>query len=1144
MKKLSAVIKGELKRYFASPVAVVYLIAFLLLNSSFALYFGGIFTKGNATLRPMFDFIPWIYLLFVSGIAMRLWAEEFKSKTILQIMTMPMKLETYVWGKFLAAWLFCIIGLLLTFPFVITINVLGNPDNGIIFSSYTGAIVLSGAMLAIAQFASAMTRNQVIALVIAVVLNLLFFLCGLEYVLGLLRNIASDYFVETIASFSFLIHVDNFNSGLFRLSDVIFFVSLIILFNELTILILANKTWGKFAKLKINNAWEMMLAGILMSVLFVGINLLGNVELSNKQIDLTAEKLYTPSDATKNILRNLSSPVVAKVYYSKILGERNEEIRLQMENLQRLLRQYKKLSKGKFDYYIYNTEPLSEEEDYAINAGLQGLPIVDLNAAAYFGMQLSNENGNNRTIPLFTVLRQNLMEQDIIENVYLLEHKPLRLGILTSLPMMGESVGQGVISAKWQIIDELKKYYELVEINNPEDLNNIDLLMMAHPQITDKNMENAIYDFSIKGGKILAFFDIMPEVLGNINTRKVFFGASDYGDLPKKWGFHFYDDIVLADLKNSTHVTVDAVDYSGTVQDLIQFYVTNENMFADLPEVAKLNRILMTSASIFMPLKDALIYFVPLMQSSSKATMMNADVVRQRMHPSEILRRFKEDEQPKFLAAHILSQSKDKPFELIVVGDSDMLYDSFWAKNLQMGKYYYSVPLLDNLNFVLNALDVLRGNDIMLSLRGKSAKPRPFEDLELKQKQILRDYKLKEKDVFDQIEFIKKELSNLISKKSFELRDNFSFEELKDLSILRQELNRKKQELYKIRLESNQYMESVELKVKLFNIYMVPLLIVVGLLIVNRKKIAFIKPEKIYFNKKLLFLAAIALLFFACGVADYYFNKQSERNDISGKVLFDNLEEQINNVVKLRIKNNSGDIVLIKKDGKWQVEGKEGYVFNHKRLRFLLDALLEARIVEKKSDKIENLKRFGLHEGEDSRATKVELKDADDKNIIAFSVGDYNVNLSRGAVGAYIKTDNQFQVWLSKVDLVDLSTDYHDWVLANLWDLQLGRLVKFEEINNQKNLAEMVAIMINTKLGEKKDFVSEADLYQTYNIKGEYFDNLQLSIFQDNENYYISYNFSGIKKYALLEQFAKYMNKFYKIEKADIERINNVIAKE
>ena len=210
----------------------------------------------------------------------------------------------------------------------------------------------------------------------------------------------------------------------------------------------------------------------------------------------------------------------------------------------------------------------------------------------------------------------------------------------------------------------------------------------------------------------------------------------------------------------------------------------------------------------------------------------------------------------------------------------------------------------------------------------------------------------------------------------------------------------------------------------------------------------------------------------------------------------------------------------------------------------MLDALLEARIVEKKSDKIENLKRFGLHEGEDSRATKVELKDADDKNIIAFSVGDYNVNLSRGAVGAYIKTDNQFQVWLSKVDLVDLSTDYHDWVLANLWDLQLGRLVKFEEINNQKNLAEMVAIMINTKLGEKKDFVSEADLYQTYNIKGEYFDILQLSIFQDNENYYISYNFSGIKKYALLEQFAQYMNKFYKIEKADIERINNVIAKE
>ena len=118
MTKIFTVARGEFCRYFISPLAYVYLISFLLLNASFALYFGGIFTSGNATLRPIFDFLPWLYLLFIPGISMRLWAEEFKSGTILQIMTLPLSTTAFVWGKFLAAWAFCSLALILTFPFV------------------------------------------------------------------------------------------------------------------------------------------------------------------------------------------------------------------------------------------------------------------------------------------------------------------------------------------------------------------------------------------------------------------------------------------------------------------------------------------------------------------------------------------------------------------------------------------------------------------------------------------------------------------------------------------------------------------------------------------------------------------------------------------------------------------------------------------------------------------------------------------------------------------------------------------------------------------------------------------------------------------------------------------------------------------
>ena len=139
MRTTAIVAKNEFYRYFISPLAYVYLIGFLLLNGSFAFYFGHFFERGQADLLPMFSFQPWIYLLFVTGISMRLWAEEFRSGTILQIATLPISVSSLVWGKFIASWLFCTVALALTFPFWLVINWLGAPDNAVIFAGYLGS---------------------------------------------------------------------------------------------------------------------------------------------------------------------------------------------------------------------------------------------------------------------------------------------------------------------------------------------------------------------------------------------------------------------------------------------------------------------------------------------------------------------------------------------------------------------------------------------------------------------------------------------------------------------------------------------------------------------------------------------------------------------------------------------------------------------------------------------------------------------------------------------------------------------------------------------------------------------------------------------------------------------------------------------
>lgn len=1140
MKKLFNVVRGELKRYFASPLAVVYLICFLMLNSSFALYFGGIFKQGNATLRPMFDFMPWIYLLFISGIAMRLWAEEFKSKTILQIMTMPVSIHTYVWGKFFAAWIFCLLGLALTFPFVITVNVLGNPDNGVIVSSYIGASILAGAMLAIAQTASAMTKNQVIALVVSVILNLIFFLCGLEYILGLLRGITSDYFVETVATFSFLTHVADFDSGLLNLTDLIFFVLLIVMFNLFTTMIVARRTSGITPLLKLRSDVDCVISCLLIGLAFIGINLIINVFLMGMHIDLTEEKLFTPSKSTVNILQNLPSPIKAKVYYSKLLGERDESLRASFDNLRHLLKTYKEIAKDNFQYQVYYTEPLSEEEDEAITLGLQGLPVVDLNAAAYFGMVLSDENGHSRTIPFFPKQRQNLLEQDIIENIYLLEHKPLKLGILTSLPMMGETVVEGVISSTWQIIDELKKYYEVHKINYPQDLNDIDILMMVHPQDMSQELENAVYDFSISGGKILAFFDIMPEALELVNTRKVSFGPSDYGQLPDKWGFHFYDNMALADLENSTQVSVNTPDYAGTSQDLIQFYVTDKNMFADLPEVGQLKRILMTSASVFMPLKDSMIYFVPLMQASQDSEMMSVDVVTKRLHPAEILRMFKADDKPKYIAAHILSQQEGKPFEMIVVGDSDMLYDTFWTTNVQIGSQNYRIPLLDNINFVLNALEILSGNEKLIYLRGKSPILRSFVNLERRQKQILSEYKVKEKDVFDQIAYIKKSLKEVFAKKSFEQRDNFTPEELSLIGKIRHNLADKKQELYEIRLDLNRYMEHVEVWVKLFNIYIIPIVILLLFAWRGRHVMRCYSYKQIKFSKKLLNLALITILIFVFGVSSYYKQEESNKDLTRNTEMFVGLRNKINDVAQIKIKNNKNELLFVKNNGVWHLQGKEQFWVNQSRIASFLSALLEAKLYEKKSDRVENLEIFGFGD-DDSIKTEIELDKANGDYITSFEVGDYNIDLGRGAMGAYIKLPDQFQVWLSKVELVDLDTDYHNWVFANLWNLQFGRIVDVNKLNNRDFTAKMVSLLMNVKLYNKVKYIGYENLVMSLTLQGEYFNQLIIDFFNKDGKYYAHFDFDTIKGNNLLQKFAEYMNGFYELSGEDMEKIRDAV---
>lgn len=227
MSPVLTIMKRELRAYFATPLAYIFIVIFLALAGSFAFFLGNFFERGQADLDSFFVFHPWLYLFLVPAVAMRLWAEERRTGTIELLTTLPVTSFQAVLGKFLAAWLFTGIALALTVPFWLTVNYLGEPDNGVIAVAYLGSWLMAGAFIALGACMSALTKNQVIAFVLGAAAGFLFLMSGMELVLAAFRGWAPALVTDIIASFSFITQFSQMMKGVLEVSSILFFASLI-----------------------------------------------------------------------------------------------------------------------------------------------------------------------------------------------------------------------------------------------------------------------------------------------------------------------------------------------------------------------------------------------------------------------------------------------------------------------------------------------------------------------------------------------------------------------------------------------------------------------------------------------------------------------------------------------------------------------------------------------------------------------------------------------------------------------------------------------------------------------------------------------------------------------------------------------------
>lgn len=1149
MYKLAVVVKNELKRYFSSPLAYIYLAAFLLMNASFALYLGNILERNSLSLQIMFSYQPWIYLIFIPGIAMRLWAEEFRNKTVVQIITMPVSLAQLVWGKFLASWLFCTLALLLTFPFWLTVNILGTPDNQVIALSYAGSFLLSGCMLAISQTMSALTKNQVIALVLAVFANLLFFLSGIEYVLGFFRGFLPLPLVETIASFSFLSHFSQIISGLIDARDILFFFSIIVLFNLSSILILSMRTagttpWFQSTQIK----YYLAVIAVLIAG-FAGFNMLINTLLRQYQFDATEEKIFTISPATKEVLQNIKEPVVIDFYYSPVLAQRNPSIRHIVEKITVLLQKYQALAGDKLSYRFHYPQSFDAEEDKALSEGLTTIPLPDLNQNAFLGMVISDEADNKKVIPFFALENQDRIEQEITQSLYELSATKKTVGLLSGLPIFGQAIEQNTVSETWAIINDISALYKIKQIQNPEDLQNIDVLMLVHPQNLSDAMIDAIAYYTTHGGKILALLDVAaeaPRLFSPVNRPLT---PSNIGKLAQLWGLAYNPYVIAADLENS--ITVDAGNNkhnANFTQDVVQFRLLHNNMNPDAPETALLKEILLVSATPIEYNGNKNIEYIPLLKSSANSARLPAYAVTRNMNPADILAQFQSDGKEKTLAAKFIGKNPKAPFEVIVIGDSDFMYDTFRGKFKTLNGTSYRVETNNNADFILNALDSLsRQQPSLISLRSKTPYVRQYKNWEQLRKQNLLQFKLAELEILKEINNTQTLLSDIWRKKDFEERQDFTPDELALIASYRKNLNSLREKLSAIRVNLNKNINTQKSRAAFLNLYPIPLLIIgICLLAALRQRKPFAEDnKKLALNRQFLYLSATALLLLFMGLRLSQHEMKQYQNAYYNEPAFPELADKINTLQEISLQNHNGELVFYKKDGIWHLRGYENFPVYQRRIHNFLTNLINARHLEKKSARAAYLSRYGFVPLQDasSPTTKIMLKDQNGDIVTEFEIGRYDVETGRGGRAAYVKFPDRFLVWLVSADFISLSTDWKDWTLSSVLNLRYGRLLKTGETDNADVLANLYKELLNTPLTEAAKPDGKLQTVRTTKLFFENGDSLTLHFYKYKNDYFLQYTFAPELKGNYLQLFAKYATqRFYLIPQTNMEKINHVFT--
>jgi len=836
MKNIKAVFKREFKAYFDSPVAYVFLTAFLVLAGFLTFGVAMFFERRQADLTPFFFWHPWVYLLLVPAATMGVWADERRNGTAELLLTLPVTITEVLVGKFLAAWSLA--------------GYLGSPDWGAVFCGYLGSLLLSGAAVAIGVFASTLSRSSVVGFVVSLALVFLLLIIGFDPVIGAVAAWGVPTAItDSVASCSLLSHFEAMRKGVVDFADIGYYFAMMVF------MLAAAKTVTDGRRGASKGVVGLVLVGAIAASSVV---ILANLPL---RCDMTAENLYTLSKGSKAVLGQLTEDVTLKYYVSSSSAEMPMALKTYAQQVGNLLKEYERAGGGRLVVEEYDPKPDSDAEEWAQRYGVEpqtgGNPFGQ---GIYFGV-VAVCGDREETLGVLSPRTESTLEYDLTRLVTRVAwpERPV-VGVMTSLPdvmggqmnpmmmQMGQRPPQG-----WAAFSELAKDYDVrtVEPDAEKIDDDVKTLVMVHAKnLSDKTLY-AIDQFVLRGGKLVACVDpfSIKDMQSSRSQQNPMMGQmggdgpSTLGKLFDAWGVKFEEGKISCDLEAATKLN----NGQGGVESNPAFLsLGTANMDKGDLIVSDLTNVMFPFAGAFtFEKKDMDLSFEPVITTSKDNSCSTDKMAMQYGGMKDMV----PDGKERILAARLSGTFKtafpkgpdgtndvskalaEGKGNVLLFADSDFLADDFCVR--MMRTPFGSIPQLINENLTLfsNAMEQFAGREELIGVRSRGASDRPFTVVNELEAEATKKWQAREAAFQEELQQTQQRLSALQKEKKGGERFILSKEQQDEIVKLRKSQAETRKQLKNVRKELTADIDSLGLRLKIINIALVPVLVVLfGLL--------------------------------------------------------------------------------------------------------------------------------------------------------------------------------------------------------------------------------------------------------------------------------------------------------------------------